>query len=126
MNFTLKLLPGTFAICRLDASAPIPEWVQGELVSITRTKDALSIVCDQEHVLPDVQAEWGWRCFQIVGQLDFSMVGIIASISTSLAQAGISVFVISTFDTDYFLVREADVIRAIEVLEEVGHSVQRP
>ena len=123
MTFTLKLLPGTFAICHLDADVPIPEWAKGELVSITRTGDELSIACDQEHVPPEIQTELDWRCLRIMGKLDFSMVGVIASISTILASAGISVFVISTFATDSFLIREKDLERAVAVLGKDGHTI---
>ena len=69
MNLTLELLTNTFAVCRLDFNAPIPDWAQGDFVSITRTPDELSIVCRQEDVPDDVQAERGWRCLRVVGKL---------------------------------------------------------
>ena len=124
MAFPLELLSDTFAVCRLDSDAPIPNWARGEFVSITRTPEELSIVCHQEHVPGGVRCEAGWRCLRIVGKIDFSLVGVIATLSTALADAGISVFVISTFDTDYILVRQLDVDRTVEALEETGHSVQ--
>ena len=74
MAFPLELLHDTFAISRLDPDAPIPEWVQGEFVSITRTSVELSIVCRQDDVPDDVQSEQGWRCLRIVGKLDLSLV----------------------------------------------------
>jgi hypothetical protein len=125
MNFTLKLLPDTFAICRLDPDAPTPDWEQGEFVSITRTPEELSIVCRQVDVPDDVQSEREWRCLRIVGTLDFSLVGVIAMITKAMADASISVFVMSTYDTDYLLVKEADVERAVEALEEVGNRMLR-
>jgi hypothetical protein len=124
MNFALELLPDTFAICRLDPDAAIPDWANGEFVSITRTPEALSIVCRQDDVPDDMQSERGWRCLRIVGKLDFSLVGVIATLTKVLADAGISVFLMSTYDTDYLLVRGRDVDRTVETLVEAGHSVQ--
>ena len=124
MNFTLELLPDTFAICRLDGNAAIPDWAKDDFVSITRTHEELSIVCRQELVPDDVQAEREWRCLRIVGKLDFSLVGVIAAITKVLADASNSVFVMSTYDTDYFLVRAVDVDRTVETLVEAGHFVQ--
>ncbi len=124
MNFTLELLPDTFAICRIDIDVAVPDWASGDFVSITRTTDELSIVCDQERVPQDVKTEWDWRCFRVAGKLDFSMVGVIATLTNILADAGISVFVMSTFDTDYFLVRAVDLDRTGEALGKAGHAVQ--
>jgi hypothetical protein len=124
MNFTLELLTDTFAICRLDPDAPIPDWAQGDFVSITRTQEELSIVCRREDVRDDVQAERGWRCLRIVGKLDFSLVGVIANITKVLADVGLSVFVMSTYDTDYFLVRQQDVDQTVGVLKDAGHYMQ--
>ena len=124
MTFTLELLPDTFAICCLDPDAAIPDWANGDFVSITRTHDELSIVCCQELVPDDVQAEREWRCLRVVGKLDFTLVGVIAAITKVLADESISVFVMSTFDTDYFLVRAIDVERTVEALVESGHSVE--
>ncbi|MBP89726.1 MAG: amino acid-binding protein [Planctomycetaceae bacterium] len=124
MTFDLMLLPGAFTICRLDADAQIPGWANGEFVSITRTPEELSIVCRQDDVPDDAQSERGWRCLRIVGKLEFSLVGVIATLTKVLADAGISVFLMSTYDTDYFLVRELDVDRTVETMVEAGHSVQ--
>lgn len=124
MKFVIALLPETFAICRLARDAVIPDWVQGEFVAITRTNEELSVVCRQDEVAHEVQAERDWRCLRIVGQLDFSLVGVIAQITGLLAKADISVFVTSTYDTDYFLVRHQDVDQTVDVLKDAGHSMQ--
>lgn len=124
MNFTLELLPSAFVICCLDPDALAPDWATGDLVSITRTQDELSVVCHQEDVPDDVQAERGWRCLRVSGKLDFSLVGIIATLTNALADAGISVFITSTFNTDYLLVKEEALDDAVEALEEAGHSVR--
>jgi hypothetical protein len=124
MNLELIVLPETFAICRLDPNVPIPHWANGEFVSITRTPDELSIVCGQDHVPDGVQCESDWRCLRVAGELDFSLVGVIATLTKVLADAGISVFVISTFDTDYILLSKVDVDRAVMALEKAGYSVR--
>lgn len=123
MSFKLNILSDTFAICRLDADAPIPNWATGEFISITRTPDELSIVCNQEQVPNAMEAERGWRVLQIAGQLDFSLTGVISKLTTVLAESNISVFVISTFDTDYILVKEENLDRAVEALEKAGYSI---
>ena len=125
MNLTLELLTDTFAVCRLDFDAPIPDWTHGDFVSITRTPDELSIVCRQEEVPDDVQAERGWRYLRVVGKLEFSLLGVIATLTKVLADAGISVFVVSTFDTDFLLVRDVDLDTAEVALAEAGNRILR-
>ncbi len=93
------------------------------MLSITRTSDELSIVCSQENVPENVTSESGWRCLRVVGPLEFSMVGVIASLTGLLATANISVFVISTFDTDLVLVKQADLKAATKSLTAAGHVV---
>ena len=126
MKYTLELLLETFAVCRLDADAPQPDWAQGGFVSITRTPDELTVVCNQK-VAPDhMMAERGWRCLKVRGKINFSLVGVITSLTKVLADEGVSVFVITTYDTDYFLVRQADVDRSVDALLSGGHFVQTP
>jgi uncharacterized protein len=100
-------LDGLFAVCRLPADAPIPAWaLTGTLSSVTRTPAELSIVCPQANVPPGTQSEGGWRCFRVRGPLSFAFTGILARLTAPLAAAGVPVFALSTFDTDYLLVRE--------------------
>jgi hypothetical protein len=120
----LVLLSDTFAICRLPADSPIPAWATGELVSITRTADELSIVCRANTVPEGVRCEPGWRCLRVAGTLNLSLVGVLASLAVPLAEAGVSVFAVSTFDTDYLLVKEASLARGIETLQAAGHWVR--
>lgn len=122
-SFTLAVLPDIFAICRLAASAPIPAWACGNFVSITRALDELSIVCPQSNVPDGIVCERDWRALRVEGKLDFALTGILASLSAPLAAAGISIFAISAFDTDYVLVRARDLGRAMRVLQETGHYV---
>lgn len=126
MTRTLELavLEGDFAVARLGPDEPVPEWAsEGGLVSITHTADELSIVCDAARVPAGVVAERGWRCLGVAGPLDFSAVGILAELAGALAEAGISLFAISTYDTDYLLVRTEALAAAVEALARRGHSV---
>jgi hypothetical protein len=122
----LSILPGLYAICRFSKSAAIPDWaLRGEFFSITRTADELSIVCNQTNIPDTTKGEKDWRCLKIAGTLDFSLTGILASLATPLAEAGISIFAISTFDTDYLLIKENTLEAAIQVLTAAGHLISR-
>jgi hypothetical protein len=123
-KLTLTLLDGKFAVCRLDADAPLPGWIAGgPLVSITRTAEELSVVCPEAAVPEGVCCERGWRCLRVAGMLDFSLVGVLAALAAPLAEAGVSVFAVSTFDTDYLLVKGQNLGRAAAALRQAGHSV---
>ncbi len=125
-RLTLLMLDGSFAVCRLGCEAPIPSWATaGPFFSITRTADELSVVCGQDAVPEGVPCERGWRCLRVAGVMPFSVVGVLASLTTPLADAGISVFAVSTFDTDYLLVKEDVWERAVGALVRQGHAVQQ-
>jgi len=122
MKFTL--LDGLFAVARLDADADVPPWAhRGAFTSITRTPHELSIVCDEGGVPDDVPAERGWRCLGLEGPIPFETTGVAARFTAALAARGISVFVVSTFDTDSVLVKASKVEAAIEALREAGYDV---
>ena len=123
---TLELLPETYAICRLGPEqAAVPAWAAGSaFLSLTRTRSELSMVCVQAAVPEGVRCERGWRCLGVRGVLDFSLTGMLASLATPLAAAGVSIFAVSTFDTDYLLLREADLATGVEALERAGHRVR--
>jgi hypothetical protein len=121
---TLSILEGAFAICRLDAEERLPEWaMRGDFFSITRAANEISIVCEQSAVPQGVRCEREWRCLRVEGPLDFSLTGILNSLTAPLASAGISIFAISTYDTDYLLVNEKDLERTIESLVAAGHII---
>jgi uncharacterized protein len=123
---TLSVFPDVFAICRLPPDAALPIWAHAEsFVSITRTRDELSIVCPQSHVPDGMQAETDWRCLKVEGPFDLALTGVLASLVGPLATAGISMFTVATYDTDYILVKNQDIVRALEVLEQAGHQVRR-
>lgn len=119
----LLVLEGSYAIARLPAAAPEPDWPAGPFVSVTRTADELSVVCAEESVPNDVHASPGWRCLRIEGTIPFEAVGVAASFAAPLAAAGISIFIVSTFDTDYLLVRSSDYERALDALRDGGFEI---
>ena len=120
---TLRLLPGTFAVCRLPPEAPDPEWAKGEFVSITRTRQEVSVVCEEKNVPEGVVRQGDFACLVVAGPLDFALTGVMASLAGPLADAGISIFPLGTYDTDYVFVRRNETQRAIAALEEVGNKV---
>ncbi len=119
----LQLLAGTYAVSRLSPSEPMPDWARGELLAMIRTPDELSVVSIAGSVPESVRSERGWRVLEIAGPLDFSLVGILAALTGALARAEIALFALSTFDTDYLLVRERDLSRAVRALESEGHRI---
>ena len=117
-KLTLSVLPEPLAISRLSANAIIPDWAlyAQHLTSITRTRDELSIICPETDTPEGINVEKGWNAFKVEGPLGFSLTGILASLATPLAEANISIFAVSTFDTDYILVKADKLGQAIKVL----------
>ena len=124
MRLRLTVLPGALAVCRLGAGEPVPDWVPWRavpatgpaLVSVTRSGDELSVVCAAAAVPDGVTGLRDWRAFVVEGPLDFALTGVLAGLTAPLATAGISIFAVSTYDTDYLLVRSGDLAAAVEVL----------
>lgn len=116
----LTLDKNTYSICRLPSCSDIPDWVDFNegIVSCTHTKNELSIVCPWDHVPPEIQQNQNWKAIKVQGPLDFNDCGILNSIITPLAENKISIFTISTYDTDYVFVRENDIERATQILEK--------
>jgi hypothetical protein len=122
---TLTPVSGTYAVCRLAANEAIPESLTtARFAAIARTADELSIVCPDELAPAGASVERGWRCLRVAGPLPFSATGIMASLVAPLAEAAIPIFAISTFDTDYLLVKEGDWSRALQVLVAAGHALR--
>jgi hypothetical protein len=123
----LRLLPDTFAICRLDPGAAVPAWVPSQgFTAVIRTADELSIYSEERSVPPEVRAARGWRGFELIGPFDFSETGVIASVAGPLAEAGISSSVLATYDTDYVFVQQDTLESAVEVLNAAGHRIVSP
>jgi hypothetical protein len=124
-RFELSLLHERFAIARLAPDAPVPTWAaQGPFFSITRTADELSVVTVAGNVPGDVQTQTAFRVLKVHGPFALSEIGVVSALAAPLADAKISLFVISTFDTDYLLVGPEQLQAAVATLEKAGHKVQ--
>jgi len=121
---TLTILPEIFSICRLDRGSGIPDWaLAGSFFSFTRSAEEVSIVSPQAQVPEGILRDTGWRCLKVEGPLDLAEVGVLASLTGPLAQEGISVFAVSTYDTDYLLVKDGSLEKAVKVLSQKGHQI---
>jgi len=120
-NHRLVILSEHLAVCKLKEDACIPQNLAGlSFFSLTRTADEVSLVLPEKDIPSGSQVELGWRAVKMVGPLDFALTGILASLAEPLARAGISIFAISTYDTDYILVRSGDLDQAVQTLTESG------
>ena len=117
-KLTLSILPEKLGICHLDKNSPIPSWAieENKFSSISKTRDELSIVCPQDKIPGGVLVERDWRAFKVEGPLGFVLTGIVSSLSEPLAKAEISIFYISTYETDYLLVKEENLDRVAKIL----------
>ncbi len=120
----LMLLKETFGVCRLELSQTLPHWAlenKQTLVSITYTDEELSIVCPLSSIPESIKCEKPWNAIKMIGPLDFGLTGILSSLTVPLAENGISIFAISTYDTDYILIKEKDIMKAKLILEQNKH-----
>jgi len=124
MNIRLSTINLLLSVCRLPADAAIPGWIFNlPFFSITRTVAELSIVAPESFIPPDWKAERGWKALKVEGPLDFSLTGILASLAVPLAESGVSIFAISTYDTDMILVKADQLEKAISTLTSAGFSI---
>ena len=122
----VRLLDGIYAICQINDGEKVPSWVEEKgFFSVTKTDDEISVVMLQDKISYDIKAEKDWRILKVEGTLDFSLIGILAKISSVLAKNQISIFVISTFNTDYILVKEENIEKAMAVLSQEGYEIKR-
>jgi hypothetical protein len=121
----LRVLPGALAVARLDPGAPAPAWASAPaaLRSVVRTETELSVVCADGAVPPGVRAERGFRALAVAGPLDFGLTGVLAALAVPLAEAGVPIFAVSTYDTDFALVPAARLHDAVGALRAAGHHV---
>lgn len=125
-QLTITVHPELYAICRLEPNAEVPAWVVAKsFFTLSRTKTELSLVCEEKGVPAQTHAERSRRLLQVEGTLAFTLTGVLAAITVPLAEAAISIFAVSTYDTDYVLVSDSDLENAIAVLERAGHAIQR-
>lgn len=122
-----SVLPGRFAICRLAAEAPLPAWaLGGSFSAVARTGDELSIVCAQESLPQGVEAEQDYLCLKLTGPFALTETGVLASFLAPLAEQGVPVFAVSTYDTDYVLIPARFEAVALEALRAAGHERVQP
>jgi uncharacterized protein len=125
-QLTITVHPELYAICRLEPGAEVPPWAIGKkFLTMSKTTTELSIVCEEKGVPGQVHAERRRRLLQVEGTLPFSLTGVLAAIAAPLAEAQVSIFAVSTYDTDYVLVEEGELEKAIRVLEIAGHAIRR-
>lgn len=125
MELRFTVLPGRLAVSRLAPGDPVPAWLpHSGFTSVTRTDDELSIVCDERVIPAEVKSDGGWRCLRVEGPFSFETTGVAAAIASPLAAAGVSLLLVATFDTDYVLVREAALERAVDALTSAGHPIR--
>jgi hypothetical protein len=120
------VLEGRFAVCRLPADRPWPVLCPAPLASVTRTADEVSVVCRSEEAPAGARVEDGWRALKLEGPIPFEEVGVLSALAGVVAGAGLSLFALSTFDTDYLLVKEGDLAATVDALRGGGFSVDEP
>jgi hypothetical protein len=121
---TLVLLPGRLAVCRLAPDAPLAPWMgEGVITGTTRTAAELSVVCGEGAVPEGVRAEAGWRALALQGPIPFHLTGVLVRLLQPLAEAGVGIFALSTYDTDIVLLKEAQLAEAVAALRAAGVEV---
>lgn len=123
-GYTLKFLESTYAICKLPSNSQIPSWVKGNnLLGLIRTQQEMTLVCDEKYVPDSITKDGGWCAFYIDAVLGFDLVGVLASILNPLADAEISIFALSSYSTDYVLIRQDKLKLAKKVLNDGGFHI---
>ena len=118
----LQKLEQNLTVCKISDIMQVD--FSRELVFLSKTSDEISLVCETDHTPPNaIETEAGWKALKVSGVLDFGMVGVIAGISKILAEVKVSVFVVSTYNTDYVLMKAKDFDKGVQALERSGYSV---
>jgi len=125
VNLVLSVLSETFTIHKLSSDVSIPEEIlKCNYYSVSKTENEVSLVCSEVIEVQSLQSSKDWKCIKVKGPLDFDLTGILAGISDILAQANISIFAISTFDTDYIFVKKHDLSSATTKLRQTGYTFE--
>ena len=124
-SLTLRLLPARYAVAQLPADVALPSWwPTAGMRHAGWTDDELSLVCEEHHVPDDVRCQRGWRMFKLQGPFDFALTGILKAVLDPLAVAGVGIFAVSTYDTDYVLVQAHQLDDAASALQGAGHRIE--
>jgi len=119
-----RRLPNLYTVVRLAPNAPVPDWTtKGEFTSVTRTSDELSVVCPSANLPAEVHSPHRWTCLKLEGPFPFSQTGVLLSFIEPLSDSGVPIFAVSTYDTDYVLIQEEFVERAMDTLQKAGHEL---
>ncbi len=121
----LRVLDQTFCVHRLAHLPVLDHLDETEFFWLGRTDDEISLVCEANIQIQSEETESGWSCLKVLGPLDFSMTGVIAGLSEVLANEQISIFALSTFDTDYLLVKTSNLERALAALRGAGYDIEK-
>ncbi|GGB53148.1 ACT domain-containing protein [Deinococcus soli (ex Cha et al. 2016)] len=125
MSLTLTVLPGEYAVAQLPAGSAVPDWATlGDLWCVLNAPDELSVVCPAAQVPDGVRVQRGWQALMLTGPFEFTLTGILASVLNPLRDAGVGIFALSTYNTDYVLVAASDLERSVAALRAAGHTVQ--
>lgn len=125
-QLTFILADGVFSLCRLAPEDAIPSWaLSSDFYTISKTNDELSVVCESQYVPAGIKQDGNWRLLKIAAVLDLSLTGITTKFSTALANAGVNLCVIATYETDYILVKQEKLQTAITALQDAGFIVQQ-
>jgi hypothetical protein len=123
-HLKFRRLPGEYAVVRLAADAPVPDWATaGDFTSITRSADELSVVCAAENLPRDLDSQHRWICLKLEGPFPFSQTGILLSFIEPLSNNGVPIFAMSTYDTDYVLIQEEFAGVTLDTLRKAGHEL---
>ncbi|WFC42651.1 ACT domain-containing protein [Pseudoxanthomonas sp. SE1] len=123
-SLALALLPGRYAVAQLPADSALPAWWPNTgMRHAGWTDEELSLVCEEAHVPEDVRCQRGWRMFKLQGPFDFALTGILEAVLDPLAAAGVGIFALSTYDTDYVLVQAPQLDEAVSALRDAGHRI---
>jgi uncharacterized protein len=123
-SLRLSVLEHSLAVCRLEPDSKIPAWATADpFFCVTRTTDELSVVCPEERVPVGITCECGWRALEVEGPLEFGMTGVLASVAVPLAESGVGILAIATYETDYVLVKEEQLDLAAAALRARGHEI---
>lgn len=123
-ELTIKVLPGDYTVCQLLPGTQVPDIPdKSDLYALIQTSEEVTVICPQEAAPPNARIESGWRVLKVLGPLDFSLVGILAHLTSRLADAEISIFALSTYDTDYLMVKVENLPKAQVALKRAGHKI---
>ncbi len=124
MKLKFEVTSLRLALCRFEPDSQVPAWaIRGSFSSVTRTAEELSILCEAGLVPASVPSENDWACLKIAGLIPLTQTGVLAAFIAPLSERGIAIFTISTFDTDYVLVRESSLDTALAALKASGHEI---